>query len=158
MDTSDSKKKNGGETERKGTAFWIDYVETRMGTRQERLPHIMDVGGNDLSLGQLILGRSLRPRGYKGIPIQTRLAPRSPRCQLCPDRLYLLCQYIYRVEHDEIIRIGGRWRNEECRPLDNQLDEASKGGKRRNGACEDDRETVSGLVPLSMNGDEEPEE
>ena len=65
---------------------------------------------------------------------------------------------IYRVEHDEIIRIGGRWRNEECRPLDNQLDEASKGGKRRNGACEDDRETVSGLVPLSMNGDEEPEE
>lgn len=64
MDARDSKKKNRRESERQRTAFGVDHVETRVKKSVKGLPHVMDVGGNNLSLGQLVFRRSLRPRGY----------------------------------------------------------------------------------------------
>ena len=64
MDARDSKKKNGGKSERQRTALWVNHVEARVGEGMKGLPHVMDVGGDDLSLGEFVLRRSLRPRGY----------------------------------------------------------------------------------------------
>ena len=91
MDARDSKKKNGGKSERQRTALWVNHVEARVGEGMKGLPHVMDVGGDDLSLGEFVLRRSLRPRGQRALSFQTRLAPRSPRSQSRTFRLYLLC-------------------------------------------------------------------